>query len=428
MKINESAVAMSGKRHYSKIQETQVESITMSASKWNELRSMLGDNPAEVSISKESQSLLEQLKEQKKQQKDQGENAALAHMLQKSKEVQPTVPQFNAEEESMIKTLRRILEMLKAIRNGEGAAYAGRLRSMKVEDICEEDRHFGASVKRGGQTFSLSQNVSTIDLRSATAAALSVSMSSGNGAIASGNVGSASGVAFGNQASAGNGATAWVRYSEKSGFVMEQESVSFSATGIAKTADGREITFGVDLEMSRGFAGSFLEGSAENVVLTDPLVINLDAGTASVSDQKFFFDLDADGDKEEISSLGQGSGFLAFDENEDGTINDGSELFGTKSGDGFADLAKYDEDGNGWIDENDQIFKKLKVWTKDKEGKDKLIDLKSADVGAIYLGSANTQFHLNDTTNKTNAVIQKTGVFLRESGSVGTVQHVDLAV
>lgn len=417
MKINESAVAMSSKRHYSKFQETQVESVTMSASKWNELQSMLGDNPAEVSISKESQSLLEQLKEQQEQKrKGQESNAAFAHMLHKSEEVQPAVSQVSAEEDSMIKTLRRILEMLRAIRNGEGLSYAGRLRSMKVEDICEEDRHFGASVKRGGQTFGLSQNVNVIDLRSATAAALSVSTSGGAGVIAGGN------------AASGNGTTAWVRYSEKSGFVMEQESVSFSATGIAKTADGREISFGVDLSMSRGFAGSFLEGSAENVVLTDPLVINLDAGTASVSNQKFFFDLDADGDKEEISSLGQGSGFLAFDKNGDGTINDGSELFGTKSGDGFADLEKYDEDGNGWIDENDQIFKKLKVWTKDKEGKDKLIDLKSADVGAIYLGSANTQFHLNDTANRTNAVIQKTGVFLRESGSVGTVQHLDLAV
>ncbi len=411
MKINESAVALSGKRHYSKYQETQVESATMSASKWKELQESLGNQPADVSISKESQSLLEQLKEQQKEQrKDQRDQAALAHMLQKSKETQPTAPQFDAEEEGMIKTLRRILEMLKAIRNGEGASYAGKLRSMKVEDICEEDRHFGASVKRAGMTFALSQNVNVIDLRSASASSLSAGVLNRSG-VAS-----------------GGGATAWVRHTEKSSFVMEQESVSFSATGIVKTADGREINFGVDLEMSRGFAGYFLESSTEDVVLTDPLVINLESGTASVSDQKFFFDLDADGKKEEISSLGQGSGFLAFDKNGDGTINDGSELFGTKSGDGFADLAKYDEDGNGWIDENDQIFKKLKVWTKDAKGKDKLVNLKDADVGAIYLGNANTQFHLNDTSNKTNGVIQKTGVFLRESGSVGTVQHLDLAV
>ena len=132
---------------------------------------------------------------------------------------------------------------------------------------------------------------------------------------------------------------------------------------------------------------------------------------------------------EEISSLGSGSGFLAYDKNGDGVINDGSELFGTKSGDGFADLAQYDEDGNGWIDENDSIFNNLKVWVKNEDGSDRLLDLKEANVGAIYLGSADTQFHLNNAyTNQTNAVIQKTGVFLKETGEVGTIQHVDLAL
>lgn len=410
MKISESAVALSGKRSYSKFQETQVESVTMRASKWNELQETLGNNPAEVSISKESQSLLDQLKEQKKQEQEQAQKQQLSQMLENAQEVQPSVPQVQTETDHMIETLRRVLAMLKEIRNGKGFYNLGKLRSMQVEDVMEVDQHFGASVQRSGKTFSLSQNVNVIDLRSVTSVALST------------------GTAVNPGSSSGTGGTAWVRYTEKSGFMMEQETTSFSATGIVKTADGREINFGVNLEMSRGFAGSFLESSAEEVVLTDPLVINLESGTASVADRKFFFDLDADGDKEEISSLGQGSGFLAYDKNGDGEINDGSELFGTKSGDGFADLSKYDEDGNGWIDENDRIFKNLKVWTKDAEGKDKLVDLKSADVGAIYLGSANTQFHLNDTVNKTNAVIQKTGVFLRESGTVGTIQHVDLAV
>ena len=181
--------------------------------------------------------------------------------------------------------------------------------------------------------------------------------------------------------------------------------------------------------MSRGFAGTIFSSKDESVILTDPLVINLESNSASVTDQKFFFDLDSDGKEEQISQLGAGSGFLAYDKNGDGIVNDGSELFGTKSGDGFADLADYDEDGNGWIDENDDIFQKLKVWTKDAEGNDKLLDLKEANVGAIYLGSADTQMHLNDAyTNQTNAVIRKTGVFLRESGEVGTIQHVDLAV
>lgn len=410
MKINESAVALSGKCSYSKFQETRVESVTMSASKWNELQEILGNNPAEVSISKESQSLLEQLKEEKNSGQEQAQKRQLSQMLESAQEVQPSAPQVQTETDHMIETLRRILAMLKELRNGKGLSYLGKIRSMQVEDVMEVDEHFGASVARSGKTFSLSQNVNVIDLRSRSSTTLSTGVAVNQGLFSS------------------NSGTAWVRHTEKSGFMMEQETTSFSATGIVKTADGREINFGVDLEMSRGFAGSFLESSTEEVILTDPLVINLESGTASVTDQKFFFDLDADGNKEEISSLGQGSGFLAFDKNGDGEINDGSELFGTKSGDGFADLSKYDEDGNGWIDENDWIFKELKVWTKDAEGKDKLIDLKSADVGAIYLGSANTQFHLNDTANKTNAVIQKTGVFLRESGTVGTIQHLDLAV
>ena len=41
----------------------------------------------------------------------------------------------------------------------------------------------------------------------------------------------------------------------------------------------------------------------------------------------------------------------ALDINEDGKINDGKELFGTASGNGFGDLAAYDQDNNGWIDE-----------------------------------------------------------------------------
>ena len=126
--------------------------------------------------------------------------------------------------------------------------------------------------------------------------------------------------------------------------------------------------------------------------------------------------------------LGRGSGFLALDKNEDGKINDGSELFGTKSGNGFADLKEYDSDGNGWIDENDEIFGKLKVWCKNDDGEDILMDLKEADIGAIYLGSQSTEFTLNGYDAATDGVLRSTGLFLRESGSVGTVQHVDVAV
>lgn len=135
-----------------------------------------------------------------------------------------------------------------------------------------------------------------------------------------------------------------------------------------------------------------------------------------------------EGTADRISMLKSGSGFLALDKNGNGKIDDGSELFGTQSGDGFADLEEYDIDKNGWIDEADEIFDKLRIWIRDENGNDRLIKLKEAGVGAICLKNADTQFSLNSRySNRTNAYIRKTGIFLYENGGVGTVQHLDLA-
>lgn len=212
-------------------------------------------------------------------------------------------------------------------------------------------------------------------------------------------------------------------------YYHEEESTSFSTTGTVKTSDGREINFNLELSMSRSFTEVYSRTTnIGSPIFTDPLVINLDCDAADVSDQKFYFDLDADGHEEAVSRLNPGSGFLALDKNGDGKINDGSELFGAKSGNGFADLAKYDSDGNGWIDEADEIFKDLMIWSKDRNGNDRLIGIGEAGVGAIYLGSSPTDFSLNNmTTNEANARIRSTGIFLYENGGMGTMQQLDLA-
>ena len=223
----------------------------------------------------------------------------------------------------------------------------------------------------------------------------------------------------------------WQRITATSGTHLEYENMAFQSTGTVQTADGRSINFNVEVQLGRSLSQKIDSLSAETYtrVLTDPLVINMDTNATSISDQKFKFDIDSDGDEEEISFAGNGSGFLALDKNEDGKIGDGSELFGTKSGDGFKDLAEYDEDKNGWIDENDSVFNKLKVWTKDSDGNDKLLNLKEADVGAIYLGNVNTEFNYKDIAGETDAVLRKSGIYLKEStGAAGTVAHVDLAL
>ncbi len=223
--------------------------------------------------------------------------------------------------------------------------------------------------------------------------------------------------------------TTWSRKTFVSYSYYESETTTFSSTGTVKTSDGRTINFNVDMNMSREFMENYTSITEETTaILTDPLVINLDSAPTRISDVTWNFDIDGDGTIDTIHMLSKGSGFLALDKNDNGTIDDGSELFGTKSGNGFAELAEYDDDGNGWIDENDSVYSKLKIWIKDDFGNDKLLDLKDANIGAIYLHSAPTQHNLNNiNTNDTLAQIKRTGIYLQENGIANTIQQVDLA-
>ena len=213
----------------------------------------------------------------------------------------------------------------------------------------------------------------------------------------------------------------------KERFFTENETTSFSTTGTVITADGKQLSFHLDLTMSRSFTAYNTESFASAADFIDPLVINLNGNIAQVSDQHFFFDLDEDGIDDKISRLSSDSGYLALDLNQDGVINDGGELLGTKSGNGFIDLAKYDGDNNGWIDEQDEIWNKLKIWVQNEDGSNQLLTLKEGGVGAICLQNASTDFSQRDAVGHTLAAIRRTGIFLYENGLAGTIQHLDLA-
>lgn len=209
--------------------------------------------------------------------------------------------------------------------------------------------------------------------------------------------------------------------------VEEYEHSSFQASGLVKTADGRTIDVNLQLNMERSYSATHEYTETQTIVFQDPLILNFDGSYAELSDDKFAFDLDLDGETELISYLTGDSAMLALDKNEDGTINDGSELFGAATGNGFAELAQYDEDGNGYIDEADSIFSELRLWSKTLDG-ESLDSLADHDVGAIYLGSAETEFALKGEDNQQNGRVRETGFYLAESGGVGTVQEIDMAV
>jgi len=206
---------------------------------------------------------------------------------------------------------------------------------------------------------------------------------------------------------------------------QKKSKLEFQSSGTVTTEDGREIQFNLSIQANREIniqrTTTVVEGQMQ-----DPLVISFNGQLPELSDAKYEFDLDFDGQKDQISFLTKGSGFLSFDRNNDGVINDGSELFGPQSGSGFRDLGVYDSDKNGWIDENDPIFDGLRIWTKDEQGKDQLFALGEKGIGAIFLGSVASHFDILGSQYAKEGVIRESGIYLNEDGTAGGVHHVDI--
>lgn len=212
----------------------------------------------------------------------------------------------------------------------------------------------------------------------------------------------------------------------------ETEQTTFHAQGIIRTSDGKEIAFDLSLAMQRSFTEQTdVLLRAGDAVRKDPLVINFGGTAAQLQSTRFSFDLDSDGKAENVPLLSGTSGYLALDRNANGKIDSGSELFGAKSGNGFAELAAYDSDGNGWIDENDPIFSKLQVWSPQADGNGApgtLVTLAQRGVGALMLARADTPFEIQDPDHQTLGAVRASSVYLSENGTAGSLQQIDLVV
>ena len=204
-----------------------------------------------------------------------------------------------------------------------------------------------------------------------------------------------------------------------------QQGLTFEALGQVITEDGREIDFMLALDFERSIHSEQINKFVGNRDLIDPLMINLSGGAVEFSDLTFEFDLNADGEVESIAQTASGSGFIVFDKNKNGTIDDGLEMFGPQSGEGFAELREYDDDGNGWIDENDAIYSELGVMSFNDQGLETQ-SLMAANVGAIFLGSVASDYELNTESGLFAGNIKQSGIALSDDGRALLMQEVHL--
>jgi len=203
----------------------------------------------------------------------------------------------------------------------------------------------------------------------------------------------------------------------------ESESCTFAASGNVCLADGSTRDFNVGYHMERQE-----ESTSVGVgTFRDPLMLDLGAPENKFGANAIEFDIDADGDTERVKMPTGNTAVLFIDNNRNGKADDGSELFGARSGDGFADLAKLDSDGNGWIDEGDAAFADLKLWQTGEDGKSEVKSLAEAGIGALATQNASTPFTIK---NDGEAVGQQraSSVWLGETSGAGLVRQVDLAI
>lgn len=207
--------------------------------------------------------------------------------------------------------------------------------------------------------------------------------------------------------------------------VVESESTSFQAQGAVLTADGRRIAFDArySWEHEQVTIENFEFRAGDAARPKDPLALSFTDQAPQWTGQRSPLDLDQDGKLESLPSLSGESAWLVNDRNANGVVDGGAELFGPSSGDGFSELAALDQDQNGWIDEGDAAFTRLRVWFS---GSSKLLSLADAGVGALFVGSTATPFRLRDAAGNVAGAVRATGVWLAESGDVHGLSQVDV--
>lgn len=141
-----------------------------------------------------------------------------------------------------------------------------------------------------------------------------------------------------------------------------------------------------------------LNVSSEPPKQSDPLVLDLASNglrTRGLLDA-VSFDLDADGRRDRISAPAGDDALLALDRNGNGRIDDGRELFGDQNGaaNGFAELARYDDNRDGQIDQLDAVFSRLSLLRFSQDGQQQQISLQQAGVSSISLNSRDTDLAL----------------------------------
>ena len=162
----------------------------------------------------------------------------------------------------------------------------------------------------------------------------------------------------------------------------------------------------------------------------DPVVLNLsEEGKANSLENSFsHFDYDGDGFAEHTAWIGDKQGLLVVDINENGIIDDGSELLGEQTNlkngrqavDGYWALKDLNVIKDKEINSKDSSWSKLRVWVDNGDGVTQYGELKTLD----ELGITSIKFNSKKitSTDAEGNKLKSIGFFVRSDGTTGEIR------
>ena len=207
-----------------------------------------------------------------------------------------------------------------------------------------------------------------------------------------------------------------------------EQSLAYQVQGSFNINDN-EIALNYEYSIaSEQTSYSKLTMSAE--ALKDPIIVQYgNQGLGEIEGQTEF-NINQDNTLDNLPIFSGDVGYLVFDKNNNQKADDGTELFGPETGQGFVELAQLDSNKNGFIDDEDEHFEQLYIWqpSNDNGITEQWLTLKEAEIQAISLSAINTPFDFYDDQEEIQAQLRQSSFAISESGQGRGVHQVDVRI